>query len=110
MKVHLIKKITIQTYVDKHVNANQGFDIWLKMIKTADWKVPNDIPKSIPGADIIGRGTKRVIFNIGGNKFRCICTYSFGKSHVHLFINWIGTHAEYSKLIKSNLHFTVSKY
>jgi mRNA interferase HigB len=110
LKVHLIKLKTIRDYVREHANAEQGFEIWLEMIKAADWHEPNDISKSIPTAGILGRGTNRVIFNIGGNKFRCICTYTFGRSQVHLFMKWIGTHAEYSKPLKSDLQYTITNY
>jgi len=110
LKVHLVKKKTILEYVRNHANAEPGFDNWLQMIKVADWEEPNDIPRSIPVADVLGQGTDRVIFNIGGNKFRCICKYTFSDTYVHLYIKWIGTHAEYSKLLKSKLQYSVTNY
>jgi mRNA-degrading endonuclease HigB of HigAB toxin-antitoxin module len=47
---------------------------------------------------------------IGGNKYRLICKYYFGKQRVHLFVKWIGTHAEYTKLCKENNQFNVDSF
>ncbi|WP_298608866.1 type II toxin-antitoxin system HigB family toxin [uncultured Spirosoma sp.] len=49
-------------------------------------------------ADLLGNGTNRIVFDIGGNYYRMICKYAFGKNQVHLFVCWIGAHAEYVKL------------
>lgn len=76
MKVHLIKKQTIESFI-------------------------------IQNANILGRGSDRVVFNIGGNKYRMICKYHFGTKKVHLFISWIGTHSAYSKLCNNNEQFSI---
>ncbi|MFZ9847108.1 MAG: type II toxin-antitoxin system HigB family toxin [Flavobacteriales bacterium] len=39
-----------------------------------------------------------MVFNIGGNNYRLICGYAFGKKFIHLYIKFIGTHAEYDKI------------
>jgi len=110
VKIHLIKERAIFEYIESRPEANAGFRNWLRILNVSIWKEPNDIVKSFVYADILGNGTNRAIFNIGGNKFRCICTYSFGRKFVHLFINWIGTHVEYDKLCAKNLQFTISKF
>lgn len=66
--------------------------------------------KRIIPADVIGKRSNRIIFNIGGNRYRMICKYHFGKVNVHLFIMWIGTHAEYSKLCDKSLQYTIKFY
>lgn len=110
MKVHLIKKQSIESYVEKNARSKASFDIWYSIIKRVDWKEPSDIIKTFNSADIIGNGSKRVVFNIGGNNYRVICKYHFGESKVHLFIKWISTHAEYSKLCKENKQYSVNIY
>lgn len=97
-------------YINSKPEAESGLRNWQRILNGSNWNVPSDILKSINTADIIGGGTNRVVFNIGGNKFRCICTYSFGKAFVHLFINWIGTHSEYDKLCADKLQYTISIY
>ena len=110
MKVHLIKKKTIEDYILANAGARAGFAIWLRILKGADWVNTNDILKSFTNADILGNGTKRVVFDIGGNKYRCICDYSFGEKFFHIFINWIGTHAEYSKVCEKSNQYIISIY
>jgi mRNA interferase HigB len=39
-----------------------------------------------------------------------ICKYQFGLTNVHLYIKWIGTHAEYTALCSNLEQFTVNDY
>ena len=43
MKVHLIKKQTIEDYITKNARSKVSFEIWFSIIKRVDWEVPNDI-------------------------------------------------------------------
>jgi len=61
-------------------------------------------------ADILGNESDRVVFNIGGNKYRLICKYQFWVSGVCLYVKWMGSHAEYTKLCKENKQYTVDLY
>jgi mRNA interferase HigB len=109
MNVRLVKKKTIEDYVKKNARSKPSFQIWLSVLKFADWNKPSDIIETYGTADIIGNA--RVVFNIGGNHYRMICSYSFqGITMVHLYIKWIGTHAEYSKLCNNNLQYTINIY
>mgnify|MGYP006282923167 CR=1 FL=1 len=110
MKVHLIKKQTIADYTEKNAQSKEPFEFWLNIIKYVDWNQPGDIISTFRTADLLGRGAGRVVFNIGGNKYRMICKYYFGNSQVHLFIKWIGTHAEYTKLCDAGSQYDVNDY
>ena len=61
-------------------------------------------------ADLLGNGSDRVVFNIAGNNYRMICKYHFGVNQVHLYVKWIGTHADYTELCKKNDQYTISVY
>jgi mRNA interferase HigB len=110
MRVHLIKKQTIEAYAAKNARSKPSFAIWLAMIKRADWKEPSDIIASFNSADILGNGSERVVFNIGGNNYRLICRYHFGDSKIHLFVKWIGTHAEYTKVCNKGDQYSISVF
>lgn len=110
MKVHLIKEKTIRNFIMEHAGSNVSFEEWLSRIRSADWNSPGDIHLTFPTADLLGRGLFRVVFDIAGNRFRMICKYGFGDSEVHLFICWIGTHAEYNKLSKEGKQYTINVY
>ena len=108
MRVHLIKKQSIEDYVQKNARSRASFEIWLSIIKRVDWKEPNEIILTFNSSDILGKGSDRVVFNIGGNNYRMICKYHFGETKVHLFIKWIGTHAEYTKLCNDGKQYEIN--
>lgn len=110
MRVHLIKEKTIEDYARQHANGRSSFWSWLIIVKAADWNSPEDIKRSFGSADLLGNGSDRVVFNIGGNNYRMICKYDFAKTRVHLAICWLGTHAEYTKLCSSGQQYEIRIY
>ena len=110
MKIHLIKKQSVEDYVLKNARSRASFEIWFSIIKRVDWKEPNEIIATFNSADILGKGSERVVFNIGGNNYRLICKYYFGNTRVHLFVKWIGTHAEYTKLCNDGKQYDINVY
>jgi len=110
MKVHLIRKQSIEDYIQKNARSRVSFEGWLAIVKRVNWIEPSDIVSTFNSADILGNGSQRVVFNIGGNNYRLICKYHFGDARVHLFVKWIGTHAEYTKLCNENKQFEIDNY
>ena len=110
MKVHLIKKETIHHYALYNSRSRPSFEEMLTKLKLADWEYPSDIKATFSAADLLGKGSNRVVLNIGGNTYRMICKYAFGDARIHLFICWIGTHAEYTKLCDKQMQYTISNY
>lgn len=110
MRVHLIKEKTILNFVARHATSKSSFKLWLNAIKTADWNTPDDLLATFGSADLLGNGSERVVFDVGGNNYRVIAKYDFAKTRVHLTICWIGTHAEYTKLCKANNQYTARIY
>jgi mRNA interferase HigB len=92
------------------LKAEFSFTGWLAKVKFADWNNPEDIQHTFPSTDLLGKGSGRAVFDICGNRYRMICKYAFGDRRVHLFICWIGTHAEYDKLCRNNEQYIVSNY
>ena len=110
MKVHLIKKQSIEEYSSKHARSWIAFNSWITAVKFADWETPEDIKQTFGSADLLGNGTSRVVFDIGGNNYRMICKYAFGTKQVHLFVCWIGSHGEYDGLCKKNEQYSINDY
>mgnify|MGYP003884617975 CR=1 FL=1 len=110
MRIRLIKKQTLTLFFNEHPRSMVSLEMWLTRVKFADWEKPEDIRSTFGSVDYLGCGTQRVVFNIGGNVYRMICKYHFGAKKVHLFICWIGTHAEYSELCNNKRQYDVNKY
>jgi len=110
MRVHLIRKETIEDFSRNNTGSRASLKDWLSKLNYADWLAPEDIQSTFNSADLLGQGTDRVVFDIGGNNYRIICKYYFGTSKVHIYIKWIGTHAAYSKLCRKGAQYIVDEY
>lgn len=110
MKVHLIKKQSIEDYAADNSKSRASLADWLEKVKYADWEMPTDIQNTFGSADLLGKNSDRVIFDIGGNNYRLICKYFFGVKQIHLFVCWIGTHTDYDKLCNKNQQFNINLY
>jgi len=121
MRVHLIKWKSVEDFVSAHARSKVSFEIFKEKVKHADWESINDIQNTFNSADTLKNN--RIVFNIGGNNYRMICSYWFGPKMVHLYLKpafaerslasagrWIGTHAEYTKLCNNNLQYTIDEY
>src|SRR6516225_3048904 len=105
MKVHLVKKHTIENYEKENARSRSSFKLWLLVLKEVEWSSPENILETLGSADLLGNVSNRVVFDIGDNNYRMICNYVFGEKQVHLFICWIGTHAEYTELCGNNRQY-----
>lgn len=110
MKIHLIKRQSVEHFVTKNARSRAAFEGWLSIIRQVEWDVPEDIVATFNSADLLGNSSERVVFNIGGNNYRMICKYFFGDTKIHLFVKWIGSHAEYTKLCKEGKQCIVNEY
>ena len=74
--------------------AEQPLKAWYREASQAVWKTPEDIKSRYRHASFL-KGN-RVVFNIGGNKFRLIvrANYEFRV----LYIRFVGTHFEYDRI------------
>jgi len=113
MKVHLIKAKTALDYAKAHAASISSFEEWIYKVEHAEaWEEPTDIKNTFAKASLLGGGSNRVFFDIGGNNYRVLCEYYFNNQidTVTLFIKWIGTHAEYDDLCKKGKQYTVDKF
>ena len=110
MKVRLVKRKSIDNFILHNAGSRNSFRLWLAILKRANWAAPGDITAVFGSADLLGNGSNKVVFDIAGNHYRMICKYHFGVTRVHLYIRWIGTHAEYTKLCDKNEQYTVNIY
>ena len=61
------------------------------MTRAASWRDPPALKRMFNSADILGHG--RIVFDIGGNKYRLIVWVNFHYGVV--YVRFIGTHRDY---------------
>ena len=75
-------------------DAEQPLRAWVTVAKAADWSKPTDIKEMFRSADILAND--RVVFNIGGNKYRLVVWINYPYRVV--YVRFIGTHAQYDRI------------
>ncbi len=60
----------------------------------AKWRRPQDIKDQFASASICGND--RVVFNVGGNKYRLVVEVQYQAGIV--WVKFIGTHAQYDRI------------
>ncbi|WP_062119613.1 type II toxin-antitoxin system HigB family toxin [Aureimonas sp. AU40] len=93
--MQILSKRTLRQFWEVHPQAESPLRTWHALVEKAEWATPNDI-KSQFGANVDFVGDNRVIFDIGGNKFRLIVHVSYTFRRV--LVKFVGTHAEYDRI------------
>ncbi|MDP1826199.1 MAG: type II toxin-antitoxin system HigB family toxin [Archangium sp.] len=75
-------------------DAKQPLLSWFKEVEKAKWKNAAEVKKLYGTADCVGDG--RIVFNIGGNKYRLVVWVKYSIELV--LIKWVGTHDEYDRV------------
>ena len=75
-------------------DAKPPLDAWYHEAKRASWRSWTDIKKKYKSASVLKNN--RVVFNIGGNKYRLVVKINFPVQIV--YIRFVGTHKEYDKI------------
>jgi mRNA interferase HigB len=90
--VHVVSKARLTAFWETHSRAEVPLRAWHQVAATAGWQSLDDVRKTYPHADAVGRLT---VFNIGGNEFRLITRIEYRRQEV--YIRAVLTHAEYDK-------------
>lgn len=75
--------------------VKSALDAWFHEVLRAEWKTPADVLKAYANASIVE--PDRVVFNIKGNDCRLVVAINY--RHQIVFIKWLGTQAEYDRLM-----------
>lgn len=74
-----------------HADAEQPLRAWFAEVSRASWQTTADIKLRYPHASIVD--AERVVFNIGGNKYRLVAKIWFAGQAV--YVKFVGTHRAY---------------
>jgi mRNA interferase HigB len=92
--MRVISRKRLRTFWDKHAPAEQPLKAWFAEAKRATWGTMVDIKRTFRTASIID--DERVVFNIGGNKYRLVVKVWFrGRA---MWVKFVGTHRQYDKI------------
>ena len=90
----------VEFYQQKgHSDAKAALERWYDIANQAEWHNLSDIKVDFPATDFVGN--QHYVFNIRGNKYRLIVVVKFTIGHI--FIRFVGTHAEYDKINSSTI-------
>lgn len=92
--VNVVARKTLVAFWTANPAAQAPLEAWFATAKAAQWTTPQDIKDQFRSADFLG--DNRVIFDIGGNKFRVVVRVSYTFKQV--LVKFVGTHAEYDKI------------
>lgn len=92
--MRILTEKTIYKYIEDHPDSKIALQDWLNTVRESEWKNFSDIKNTFNSVDNVGN--QRFVFNIKGNNYRLVALIRFTIKYV--FIRFIGTHAEYSKL------------
>lgn len=92
--MHIISRKPLREFSQKHPQAKAPLDAWFAEVCHAKWASFADVRAKYASADVVAGN--RVIFNIGGNKFRLVTIIAFKTAKV--FVRFVGTHSEYDKI------------
>jgi mRNA interferase HigB len=94
--MRIISVATLKAFweVPEHGDAEQPLRTWVRVVRAASWTEPMAIKRLFNSADVLGDG--RIVFDIGGNKYRLIAWINFHYGVV--YVRFIGTHREYDRI------------
>lgn len=84
---------TLREFWDRssgHADARLPLLAWFRHTEKADWSSPAELKAAVRTASILGNN--RVVFNIGGNKYRLVAAVNYPYRVV--YIRFVGTHKE----------------
>jgi mRNA interferase HigB len=95
--MRIISKRTLRQFWEQHRRGREArtpLQVWHAIAADAEWSTPAEVNATYGDASILKSG--RVVFNIGGNKFRLVAQINFHRRI--LFVRFVGTHAEYDRI------------
>ncbi len=92
--MQIIAKRTLRVFWEEHPRAEAPLRNWFAIVSVAGWRAPHEVRAAFGSADFVG--DNRVIFDIGGNKYRLIVRISY--EYQRVLVKFVGTHAEYDRI------------
>lgn len=92
--MRIIARRALREFWAKHADAEQPLRAWYHDVLMADWKSAADVKSVYASASIVG--DNRLVFNIGGNKYRLVVAVNY--KYRMCYVRFIGTHKAYDSI------------
>ena len=92
--MRVIAKRTLRQFWEQYPDAQGPRKAWHAEAIKAHWEHPQQIKEHFGSASILKGG--RVVFNIGGNKYRLVLAVDYGRQAC--YVKFIGTHRQYDAI------------
>ena len=93
--MQIIAKRTLIRFWEKHPQAERPLRAWYGLVDKALWTGPADV-KAMFGTTVDFVADNRLVFDVGGNKFRLVVHVAYAYRRV--LIKFVGTHQEYDRI------------
>lgn len=98
--MRVIAKSTLKNFWAHHADAQGPLESWYEEAVKADWPTPQAVKAQFRHASLCGNN--RVVFNIGGNKYRLVVEMQYRAGIV--WVKFVGTHAQYDLIDVETVH------
>ena len=92
--MRIIARSTLVKFWEIYPDSEGALKSWFYEVKHADWGNPAEVKRKYGSASVLKKN--RIVFNIGGNKYRLLCAVNYRQRIV--LIKFIGTHKQYGAL------------
>ena len=93
--MQIIAKRTLRQYWDRYPAAETPLRTWHARVNKATWTGPADV-KAMFGTAVDFVRDNRLVFDLGGNKFRLIVQVAYRFQRV--LVKFVGSHADYDRI------------
>jgi mRNA interferase HigB len=93
--MRIIARRTLRQFWEKYPDAKLPLRTWYARVDKSVWHGPADV-KTMFGSNVDFVGDNRIIFDLGGNKFRLIVRVAY--AHGRVLVKFVGTHKQYDAI------------
>jgi mRNA interferase HigB len=93
--MQIIARRTLRQFWERYPAAEVPLRIWHARVNAAEWQGPSDA-KAMFGTTVDFVADNRLVFDLGGNKFRLVVHVAYAYRRV--LVKFIGTHKQYDAI------------
>ena len=97
--MRIIAKRALRVFWERHPQAKGPLEAWHQEVARAEWAHPSAVKAQFNSASLLP--DNRVVFNIGGNKYRLVVKINYA-FHI-VYIRFVGSHREYDQINVSSV-------